>query len=206
MAHGAHGRVQAIDARGLFAHATTAGYLAEAEMQHVTNRRGLAWTPTQRGIANALGVSDDAIRAMSTRREQILTLTDELGAHSAQARQTAALATRAAKDHGVEPEALCERWRDRLTAAGFGPKELAAATSAPPARLWTPEDTRRLDAHLAGRHGVTELTAIFDRRDVIQAVVDHTNGRLSADEVHAQANRWLHTDAVMGSPPPPRPR
>ncbi|MFN0029840.1 MAG: MobF family relaxase, partial [Acidimicrobiales bacterium] len=197
MARGADGRVQAIDARGLFAHATTAGYLAEAEMQHVTNRRGFAWTPTQRGIANVVGVSDDAIRAMSTRREQILTLTTELGAHTTQARQAAALATRAAKDHGVQPDRLRDRWRDRLTAVGFGPRELAAATSAAQARLWTPDDIRRLDAYLTGPHGVTELAAIFDRRDVIQAVVDHTGGRLSADEVQAHTDRWLHTDAVI---------
>jgi conjugative relaxase-like TrwC/TraI family protein len=197
MARGTDGRVQAIDARGLFAHATTAGYLAEAEIQHVTNRRGLAWTPTQRGIANVVGVSDDAIRAMSTRREQILTLTAELGAHSTQARQAAALATRAAKDHGVEPDQLRDRWRDRLGAVGFGPRELTAATSAAPARLWTPDDSRRLDSHLAGPHGVTELIAIFDRRDVIQAVVDHAGGRLSAIDVQAHADRWLHTDAVI---------
>ena len=197
MARGTDGRVQAIDARGLFAHATTAGYLAEAEMQHVTNRRGLAWTPTQRGIANVLGISNDAIRSMSTRREQILTLTAELGAHSTQARQAAALATRAAKDHGVEPDQLRDRWHDRLEAVGFGPRELTAATSAAPARLWTPDDSRRLDTHLGGPHGVTELVAIFDRRDVIQTVVDHAGGRLSAIEVQAHADRWLHTNAVI---------
>ena len=116
MALRADGGVQAIDARGLFAHATTAGYLAEAEMQHVTNRRGIAWTPTQRGIANVVGVSDDAIRVMSTRREQILTLADELGAHTAQAQQAAALATRAAKDHGVEIVQRRDRWHHRLGA------------------------------------------------------------------------------------------
>jgi hypothetical protein len=51
-------------------------------MQHHTNRRGHAWTPTHRGIANVAGVGDDAIRAMSTRREQILSLTAELGTNS----------------------------------------------------------------------------------------------------------------------------
>ena len=197
MARSGDGRVQAIDGRGLYAHATTAGFLAEAQMQHVTNRRGLAWTPTQRGIANVAGVSEAAIRAMSTRREQILTLTAELGSTSAHARQTAALATRAAKDHGVDTDDLRGRWRQRLVDVGFGPRELAAATTAPAARLWTPEDTRRLDAHLTGPHGVTELVGIFDRRDVIQAVVDHAAGRLSAVEVQTHADRWLHTDAAV---------
>jgi len=197
MASAADGRTQALDARGLFAHATTAGHLAEAEMQHHTNRRGLAWTPTHRGIANVAGVSDDAIQTMSTRREQILSLTSELGTNSTHARQTAALATRAAKDHGVDPTDLRYRWTDRLAEVGFGPAELAAATTAAPARLWTPHDTRRLDAHLAGPHGVTEMVAIFDRRDVICAIVDHTGGRLSAAEVISHADRWLHTDAVI---------
>ena len=56
MATSADGRTQALDARGIYAHATTAGHLAEAEMQHRTNRHGLAWTPTHRGIANVVGV------------------------------------------------------------------------------------------------------------------------------------------------------
>lgn len=197
MATSADGGVQALDARGLYAHATTAGHLAEAEMQHRTNRHGLAWTPTHRGIANVAGVGEDAIRAMSTRREQILSLTSELGTDSAKARQTAALATRADKQHGVDPDELRARWNQRLADAGFGPTELHAATTAAPARLWTPEDTRRLDDHLASAHGVTEHVAIFDRRDVIHAIVDFSGGRLNASEVTTHADRWLHTEAVI---------
>jgi conjugative relaxase-like TrwC/TraI family protein len=197
MARARDGRVQAIDGRGLFAHATTAGYLAEAEMQHVTNRRGLRWTPTQRGIANVVGVPEEAIRAMSTRRAQILGLADELDVHSAKGRQIAAVATRAGKERGVDQDRLREQWRDRLADVGFGPRELRAATRAAPVRLWTKDDTRRLDAHLAGPSGVTELAAIFDRRDVIQAVVDFAGGRLSADEAQAHADRWLHTEAAI---------
>lgn len=193
MGAGPGGRVQALDGRGLFAHATTAGYLAEAEMQHACNRRGIAWTATHRGIANVEGVGDDAIRAMSTRRQQILNLTSELGTHSTRARQQAALMTRAGKTTGTDPTKLRSAWVERLAAHGFGPAELEAATTAAPARLWTPADTERLRRHLAGPDGVTEQKAIFDRRDVIQTIVDHAAGRLSADEVEHHADAWLHS-------------
>ncbi len=197
MGTGADGRVQALDGRGLFAHATTAGHIAEAEMQHACNRAGIGWTATRRGIADVEGVGRDAIRAVSTRREQILSLTSELGTDSARARQMAALSTRAAKDTSVDPIELRRRWLDRLAAAGFGPGELEAATTAAPVRLWTPEDSVRLDRHLAGPAGVTEQQAVFDRRDVIQEIVDHAGGRLSGDQVVEHADRWLHTEAVI---------
>ncbi|MDW3220951.1 MAG: MobF family relaxase [Acidimicrobiales bacterium] len=193
MGTGPDGRVQALDGRGLFVHATTAGYLAEAEMQHACNRQGIAWTATHRGIANVEGVSDEAIRAMSTRRQQILNLTNELGSHSTRARQQAALMTRAGKTTGTDPTALRQAWAERLATHGFGPAELHAATTAPPTRLWTPADTDRLRRHLAGPEGVTEQKAIFDRRDVIQTTVDHAGGRLSADEVEHHADAWLHS-------------
>lgn len=197
MAKGADGTVKTLDARSLFAHATTAGHIAEAEMQHHTNRLGIAWTPTHRGIANIAGVPTDAIRAMSTRREQLLTLASELGTTSARGRQAAALATRAGKTTAVDPTDLRRQWVDQLASVGFGPDQLIAATTAAPVRPWSIEDSRRLDAHLAGPDGVTEHHAIFDRRDVICAIVDHAGGRLDGDAIEAHADRWLHTAAVI---------
>lgn len=191
------GTVRALQGKELFAHATTAGYLAEAEMQNHCNRLGLAWTETHRGIANVVGIPSEAIRAMSTRREQILSLTAELGADSAHARQKAALTTRASKDTSVDPTQLRRQWAERLADHGFGPDQLTKATNAEPARAWTDADTARLDRHLAGSKGVTEQRAIFDRRDVIQAIVDHAGGRLSGDEVEHHADRWLHTSAAI---------
>ncbi len=110
MATAGDGRVQALDARGLFAHATTAGHLAEAEMQHYANQRGIAWTPTHRGIANVAEVPDDAIRAMSTRREQILTLAGELGTTS-----TRGTTSR----RGRQPRPQGHKRRPRLPQAGL---------------------------------------------------------------------------------------
>ena len=166
-------------------------------MQHACNQHGIGWTPTRRGIANVAGVSNDAIKALSTRREQVLRLADELGTHSARGRQAAAVASRAAKDTSVNARELRDQWRDRLNSVGFGRRELAKATTAPAIREWTADDTRRLDAHLAGPVGVTELRAIFDRRDVVHTIVDHTGGRLSGDDVERHADRWLHTDAAI---------
>ncbi len=191
------GQVRALDSRSLFANATTAGYLAEAEMQHHCNQLGIGWTDTRRGIANVAGVPDEAIRAMSTRREQILNLTAELGTDSALARQKAALATRASKETSVDLSELRERWVERLARHGFGTDQLAAAVTAEPVRRWTDADTQRLDRHLSGPTGVTEQQAIFDRRDVIQTIVDHAGGRLTADQVEQHADRWLHTDAAI---------
>ena len=44
---------------------------------------------------------------------------------------------------------------------------------------------------------MTEQRAVFDRRDVIQAVVDHAGGRLSGDEVVEHSDRWLRSEAAI---------
>ena len=197
MAVGAEGRVKALDGRGLFGHATTAGHLAEAEFQHALNRQGFAFTPTRRGIAQLVGVPDDAMRSVSTRRAQIMAEVAEHGTSSPQARQIAAYATRPGKQTSVDYDELVGQWKRRLGEHGFGRAEIEQVRARPPTRLWTPQDGERLDRYLTSPQGVTEKVAIFDRRDVIQAVVDHTGDRLSAADVQAHADRWLASKAVI---------
>lgn len=197
MATAADGRVQTLDGRGLFAHATTAGHLAEAELQHRTAALGLAWSGTRRGIANVDGVPRTAIDAMSTRREQVLNLSAEMGVTTAAGRQIAAVATRAPKTDGVDLAYLRAQWRDRLAAAGFGPAELRHATTRTGPVPWGEQDTVDLDQFLAGADGVTRHHAVFDRRDVICTIVDRVGGRFDAAGIEAHADRWLHSLHVI---------
>jgi len=199
----ANGKVQALDGRGLFAEGTTAGHLAEAEMQSILNREGYRFTPTEKGIAHLEQIPQEAVDALSTRRTQILEEVGALGIDSPAARQNAAYATRAAKVDGVDRDELESAWQETLVNHGMTPAQLQLATSHDAPLLWTPADTERLDRFLASSEGVTKSTGIFDRRDVIHSVTDYAGGRLDATDVQGHADRWLTTDAAIPLRPIP---
>ena len=198
MATNTLGKVQAVEARGLFAHATTAGYLAAAELRReLANRLGIEWAEVHKGIADIEGVDRPTIMAISSRREAVLALSEEMGYFTASARQKAALATRPSKDHSVEATELNERWQQVLNEAGFDQAAVDNLRDRNGLRLWTPTDTDELFNHLASRRGVTEQAAIFDRRDVLQAVATYSNDRTTAAEIEDLADQWLGTEAVI---------
>lgn len=191
------GKIQALDGRGLFAHGTTAGYLAETEIQNILTDHGYRFTATENGIAHLEVIPDAAVEAFSTRRSQILDEVGALGADSPLARQRAAWNTRTPKPSGTDRAQLETAWTQTLHRTGMTPDVLAAATSHAPLVMWTPADTKRLDRFLTSPNGVARASGIFDRRDVIQVITDRVGGRLDATAVQAHADRWLATDAVI---------
>ena len=121
----ADGRWSALDARRLYAHGKTAGYLYEARLRsELTRRLGVEWTPTRNGIADIVGVPRPALRAFSRRRAEIEAELEERGQRGARAAQTATLETRRQKDHGVTAGTLEAEWRDRAKALGFAPERV----------------------------------------------------------------------------------
>lgn len=186
------GEVRALDGRDLFAHAKTAGYLAAAELRHETARRlGWEWGRVLHGLADVDGVPTAAIREMSSRQAQIESLATEMGVHTAASRQIAAYRTRTAKA-AVAPSELRAEWDRRLTESGF---DLAARAACVGRQIEIPiltdADRRALKAHLASATGVTERSAMFDRRDAIQAVAAWANDRVPADEILDLADDFL---------------
>lgn len=198
MATNSVGEIRAVDARGLFAHSTTAGYLAGAELRHqLAERLGFCWADPYKGLADIDGVDRSTIMAVSTRRQDVLSLSEELGYHTADQRQRAAVATRPGKNHSVESAELREKWKEILTEAGLSSADVERLHNIRDRTPWTQADTTELFIHLGSHRGVTEQAAIFDRRDVIQAVAGFTNDRATAAEIQDLADHWLGTDAVI---------
>ena len=201
------GSVRALDGRGLFTHAKTAGYLAAAELRHqLSVRLGVEWKPAERGLADVAGVPREAIEAMSKRSAELEAVIGQVeafltgGRHlRARGRQIAAYVTRAAKDeHGVDPAALRPWWQAQLTGVGFGPRaaQRCLERQAAPA-LVTAEDRDKLFRHLGGHEGVTAHAATFSRRDVLQHVAEWAGDRMGAAEIADLADAWLATDVVV---------
>ncbi len=114
------GRWSALDARRLYAHAKTAGYLYEARLRaELTRELGVEWTPVRNGIADIVGVPRSVLQAFSRRRAQIEAELARRGQSGPRAAQAATLETRRRKDHAVTPATLDAEWRRRAAELGF---------------------------------------------------------------------------------------
>ncbi len=199
MAESPSGNVMALDGRPFFAHAKTAGYLAAAQLRHeLASSLGVEWEAVERGLADVAGVGEAAIAEMSKRSAEIDEYAEAMGADSVAARQVATFATRAAKDHAVDPEALRPAWKRRLDEAGFDARAAAACYGRQAAPLLVTEGDRdKLFRRLGGERGVTQMASTFDRRDVLQFVAEWSGDRLDAAQIADVADEWLSTDAVV---------
>jgi conjugative relaxase-like TrwC/TraI family protein len=200
MTQGPDGVVRALDGRQFYLHAKTAGYLASAELRHqLTVRLGVGWGDAVHGIAKIAGVPEQAIRAAASRSAEIDRLTGELGLGSASARQAAAYQTRNAKADGVDPTALRQRWLDTLGDVGCTGDYVAQRVRGRRATWHEPDATTvaRWYQHLGSAHGVTEQSATFDRRDVVQHLAELAGADIPARGVEDLADRWLASENVQ---------
>src|SRR5204862_4679080 len=124
---GPDGRETALDARRLYAHAKTGGYLYQAQLRiELVRRLGVEWTPVHNGTAEIAGIPAPVLRAFSRRRAEIERTLAERGERSAKAAQVATLDSRHTKDYDVNPESLQERWTEKARRLGFTRKDLEA--------------------------------------------------------------------------------
>src|SRR3954454_18545631 len=146
---GPDGRWTALDARPLFRHGKTAGFVYQARLRHeVTERLGLEWGEVRKGAADLAGFSRELVEHFSQRRAEIVEELAQRGESSLLAAQTAALATRKGKDYGVPMERLREEWRGGGQARGG--RNAARAGAGARRRAWTRSRALRGAAHSAG--------------------------------------------------------
>ncbi|MDX6641204.1 MAG: hypothetical protein QOF12_2215 [Solirubrobacteraceae bacterium] len=193
---GEDGRWTALDARPLYSHAKTAGYLYQARLRYeVTDRLGAHWGAVTKGAADLRGFSRELIEHFSQRRAEIVEQMQLQGSFSLEAGNIAALETRKRKDYDVPIGRLREEWRAR--AAEFG------LTQERVEYLLTP---RFRDKAMPARVDLEQLTrhsATFTRRNVLQAVAEARHGGArSIAELEAQADEILGSPDVVRIPDP----
>ena len=194
----ADGRWGALDARHLYLHAKTAGYLYEAQLRNeLTHRLGVAWTPVVNGIADVDGIPTEVLERFSTRRHEIEAEMAERGVSSARAAQFAVLETRQAKDYDVEPLLLRTRWTDQASETGWSADELAAVLGRAPAPLLTEERARIITDRLLGPAGLTKQASTFDRRAVLRAWCEQLTDGADITLIERLADRTLADSRVV---------
>ena len=204
MTRGADGRWSALDGRQLYLQAKTAGTLYQAALRDQLAPLGLAWVLNPNGTAEIDGIPRSVLRGFSRRREQIEA---ELAAHGAtgpRAAQLATLATRPAKQPGVDPVTLAGRWQARAQELGFDPADLhqvlGRTTAVPPSREVLAATTDRL----LGPDGLTARSPVFDRRAAIRAWCGQLPAGARVRDVEALADGLLADPRVVPVDPDAR--
>ena len=222
------GRWRTLDGRGLLVHMKTAGYVYDAQLRHeLAERLGVRWSPVVNGLADIEGVDVEVRDLFSKRRGAIEDRMAEWGLTSAKAAEVSALDTRQAKSGRVEhTDELRGRWRAEAAEIGWTQGDLRAAC---PAALTgqhstdfpvvTPGQTAELPLvrgdqpsdhpvdvafeTMSSPVGLTAHASTFDRRLVIQHLVDHLPPGPPAAWFEEAADRYLDRVEVVALGPDP---
>ena len=200
------GRVVALDCWPLYGWARAAGSVYQSELQRsLSLRLGVEWGPDRSNTREIAGFEPGQLRVFSKRSALIEAELERMGAAGVSDRgvrarldDVASLATRAAKDRGLTPNALVDRWEDEAAQAGLAVGEAldrAVCFGAPDVEAPSFETLAGLlvDADA----GVCARSARFSEADVVEHLCAHAAGRLSLEEIEAYASRFLSSDAVV---------
>lgn len=198
MTRGPDRRWTALDARRLYAHAKTGGYLYQAHLRaQLTERLGVEWTPVRRGVADVSGIPANAIRAFSRRAAEIRQRLADRGESSARAAQVATLDTRQAKDYGVSAATLRERWAARAAELGLDPNVVGASLNRPRPVPLSRQDLIAVHDVIGSAQGLTQHRSTFVRRDVVQAWCEQLRAGATVEEVETLADEFLGSDRAV---------
>jgi hypothetical protein len=170
-----YGERRALDARRLYCDARAASALATVEMRYqLTRALGVRWRPAWHGGWEIAGIPDEVLREFSRRANEIEDALRELeemigrGA-TAQEIDRVKTTTRPGKTHIPLDELVAGWWR-RAKTLGFDADQLAACTGgvAEPPDV----DVEALYAALASPDGICANLSIFDRSDVLVAILN----------------------------------
>jgi conjugative relaxase-like TrwC/TraI family protein len=189
---GEDGRWSAPDARLLYFHARTAGFVYQAALRaHLQETPGLGFTAMHNGVAEVVGVRVALTRAFSTRRAEIEVVLARHGASSRFAGEIAALDTRAPKIRPpVDGVTLRQRWAAQAAQLGLDPSDLQRLVLRSRASALEP-DADAFVAHLLSPEGLTAHESAFERRDVVRALAEQATGGVHVGELEARTESVL---------------
>lgn len=198
MTRGPDGRWTALDARRLYTHARTGGFLYQAKLRlELTRRLGVEWTPVRNGVAEIDGIPATVRRAFSRRRTEIEAELQQRGEHTPAAAQVAALHTRRDKDYAVLASELRQRWRERAQQLDLTPERIDTITGQARVTPLSAEAAQAGHDHLASPTGLTHRQSSFNRRDAVRAWCEQLGHGGDVHQIEALADDLLSSQAVV---------
>jgi conjugative relaxase-like TrwC/TraI family protein len=153
----------------IYRHARTAGFLYQAVLRgELTDRIGVTWEAVHNGYAEIDGIDRRLLEGFSKRRAEIEEAMARRGEDSARAAQVAAHRTRTAKEYGIDPQTLEERWHNEAQELSFDPRDLVTVLDRSAVQVTERHLDDAVDV-MVSPVGLTAHQATFDHRDVIRA-------------------------------------
>jgi conjugative relaxase-like TrwC/TraI family protein len=200
----AEGRWTTLEAHRMYEHALAAGAVYRAVLRvEVRERLGWVWwRPVSRGLFEIEGMPDGVLRAFSRRRVEIEDRARELAGVAAselsRARlQGIALATRRAKEYGVDGARWREEARARAAEHGLGPRELDRLMSAVPGSGVASELDGSVVERLSARDGLTGKHNTFVRRHALAEIAGEFAQGAAVAELEGATGRYLEDASVV---------
>jgi conjugative relaxase-like TrwC/TraI family protein len=176
---GSDGRWSAPDVRPVYAHAKTAGTIADAVMRgSLSQSLGVEWGPVTKGIAELVAVPKEVREHFSARHAEIM---EEAAARGYTSPAALAVIQRETRDRKrvVSRERAVSQWRARAAEHGFGEAELRRALGRVRGISAADYHARlaALGKQMLGPEGLTRQSSTFTRREVIQSLAEvHPEG------------------------------
>jgi conjugative relaxase-like TrwC/TraI family protein len=203
----AEGRWTSLEAHGLYEHKSAGGAVYRAVLRTEVRERlpWVSWHSTSRGLFEIDGVPAGVLREFSRRRAEIEERAEQLTGVSAsklsrERRQGIALATRKAKEYGVDGIRWQEEARARAAEHGLGPPEMSELVTgqARQASHATAADVADAVAErLSGAEGLTGQHNTFAARHAMAEIAGAFDQGTSMGEIRAAVDLYLQHGSVV---------
>jgi conjugative relaxase-like TrwC/TraI family protein len=197
MARSPDGEWRALDGEPILKHyRLAAGYLYQSQLRfELTRSLGVEWLEPEHGMAEIAGVPEEALRAFSQRRAQVLEYLERQGSSGFYAAKVAAIETRDHKEPVELPRMRLE-WEARAAEHGLGRRELKRILGRTIERELDERDASEVAARLAGPEGLTEKRSTFSGTDVVMAWAQAYRQGAPAARVLASVERFIGMEEV----------
>ena len=198
----------ALDATACYRWAKAAGSVYQEELRRrLSERLGVGWGPDRNGCREMTGVSEAQLRVFSKRTAQIDAYLDARGGVPGERRarmradEAASVATRRAKDPGLNPAALAERWQAEAAAAGLPTGEALVeslqATAAAVRPVGPAEAAELFERLVDAGSGLCVNDSAFGEAQVVEAIAAWGAGRLSVGDIEELTGMFLRARQVV---------
>ena len=197
MARSPDGEWRALDGEPILKHyRLAAGYLYQSQLRfELTRSLGVEWRQPESGMAEIAGVAEEALRAFSQRRAQVLDYLERRGSSGFYAAKVAAIETRDRKEPIDLPRLRLE-WEARAAEHGLGRRQLDRLLRRTVRRGIDEHDVARVAIRLLGPEGLTEKRSAFSGADAVMAWAQaHTQGA-PAEQVLSLVGRFIGMEQV----------
>jgi conjugative relaxase-like TrwC/TraI family protein len=203
----AEGRWTALDGHGLYEHKSAAGAVYRGVLRAEVRERlaWVSWRQAGRGLFEIDGIPEGVLREFSRRRAEIEERARELTGVAAselsrERLEGIALATRRAKEYGVDGAAWREDARARAAEHGLGTRELRRLLSSRPRAVSVSELDVMASAteRLSGPDGLTGQHNTFARRHVVAELAGEFVQGATVAQLERGASTYLQDSSVVG--------